>query len=273
MGKSYVGLIELATKALGSPYMYGVDGKVITELLIVQKAEQYPKQYTEDKIDYLRTQIGKVGYECNSFTNLYIGVERSANGWLNYASKSGDIASMPDIIGVTVHYDNHMGVYKGNGEVIEARSTAHGVVITDVTKRGWKNWAMYSEINYEGVDVMKKGDKGEDVYSFQWACKAIGYDTGKWNDMKTGVPNGCDGSFGDHMVGITKQIQTKAKLKVTGIVDTFTFGVVMDALRQTNVKMSSDLKKSNDSLNVARQQRGVINGYIKTLTPYSTQNP
>ena len=55
---------------------------------------------------------------------------------------------MPDIPGVLVFMPGHVGVYIGDGEVIEARGHKFGVVKTKLKNRKWVNWAMVDEIQY-----------------------------------------------------------------------------------------------------------------------------
>ena len=47
---------------------------------------------------------------------------------------------MPDVPGVLVFMPGHVGIYIGNGKVIEARGHAYGVVETNLVGRGWKEW-------------------------------------------------------------------------------------------------------------------------------------
>jgi cell wall-associated NlpC family hydrolase len=50
--------------------------------------------------------------------------------------------------------DGHIGVYIGNGEVIEAQGTAYGVVKTKLEGRGWTKWLKIPNIKY--VEVKSK---------------------------------------------------------------------------------------------------------------------
>jgi hypothetical protein len=155
--KTGQGLADFAFSLIGHPYMYGVNGQVITEALIQEKAEQYPDHYDANKIAKLRTEIGQVAYQCNSFASMYLNISRSADDWLDSAVETGElnynpavgmIKSIPEIIGLSVHYPGHMGIYYGNGNVVEARGTFYGVVETDVTTRGWLHWAKLPGIDY-----------------------------------------------------------------------------------------------------------------------------
>lgn len=74
--------------------------------------------------------------------------DRSADGYYTFARKKGPINTMPDIVGIAVFMPGHVGIYAGNGEVIEARGHKYGVVKTKLKERPWKNWAYINEIEY-----------------------------------------------------------------------------------------------------------------------------
>ena len=59
------------------------------------------------------------------------------------------MSKMPDVPGIAVFMDGHIGIYVGNGEVIEARGHAYGVVTTKLNERKWVRWAYIDEIEYQ----------------------------------------------------------------------------------------------------------------------------
>lgn len=65
------------------------------------------------------------------------------------ASVSGTIDTMPDNPGLAVWKDGHIGVYIGNGEVIEATGTSKGVVKTKLSERSFTHWLKIEYINYD----------------------------------------------------------------------------------------------------------------------------
>lgn len=256
MTKLGVDLANFAISCLGHPYMYGVNGQAITEALIQQKARQYPYQYTPEKIKILRSKIGQVAYQCNSFLSLFMGVEKTANGWLASASRCGSISSIPETRGVSVHYNDHTGIYIGDGWVVEARGTSYGVVKTRLDARPWKEWAMHYGIAYstQGDGFMiRKGDKGSVVYDLQKAMLAAGYNLGAFKDMETGEPNGCDGDFGSATEKAVKNLQAKHNINGTGAVDETTYGKLAKEIRSNSGNLLGELKKANAKIASARQ--------------------
>ncbi len=151
-------------------YVWGTYGNVLTESLFAYKLEQYPDGVGnyEDFIaeNYLgrRTAdcIGLIkGYGWLDASDLTIGYgengvpDYSANQMYQYAKDNG-IAStdyggmdtMPDIPGLMLWKDGHVGVYIGGGYAIEAMSTKKGVGKTEVEGRGWKGWCRLPYLTY-----------------------------------------------------------------------------------------------------------------------------
>ena len=56
------------------------------------------------------------------------------------ARRKDSIETMPDTPGRAVWKSGHIGVYFGNGEVIEAMDTRCGAVKTELQGRGWTQW-------------------------------------------------------------------------------------------------------------------------------------
>ena len=71
-----------------------------------------------------------------------------ANEMFYNATRRGGIETMPDTPGLAVWKAGHIGVYIGNGEVVEAMGTKYGVVKTQLEGRGWTHWLEIPYINY-----------------------------------------------------------------------------------------------------------------------------
>lgn len=160
MTKTAKGLVEYAKAQLGKPYWYGTFGQAANISVYNQKKKQYPTYYMwsypkEDEGVKVHDCVGLIkGYIwCDSNddkTPVYIATQdKSANGMRDVCKEKGDINTMPEIAGILVFMQHHVGVYIGNGEVIEARGHAYGVVKTKLKGRGWTSWGKCPYITYE----------------------------------------------------------------------------------------------------------------------------
>lgn len=160
MLKTNKGLVEYCRAQLGRPYWYGSFGNFGTKAFYDQKKRQYPSQYTwaydaKDTTKKVHDCVGLIkGYLwCDNpqdGTPTYnASQDKSANGMKGVCTVVGDISTIPELPGVLVFKNNHVGVYIGNGEVIEARSHEHGVVKTKLKERGWTSWGQCPYITYE----------------------------------------------------------------------------------------------------------------------------
>ena len=244
-------LADYAISTLGKPYMYGNNGWIITEKLIQStKARTPAHHYTPDKVAHLRKFIGVPGYQCNTYLSVMLEKERSSNGWRDYG-KGGPISTIPDVVGVSVFYEGHTGIYIGNGEVLEARGVFHHVVITKLKDRPWTDWRMFEEIDYQigGEIMLKKGNKGEAVYDYQKLLVSLGYKIGAFLDMKDKkTPNGCDGSFGGYVETATKELEKSYKLTQTGVVTALLYGRVALNLSEKSEKLRKDIAKNQSEI-------------------------
>lgn len=153
----------IAAEKAGWGYVWGTYGRVLTRSLFEMKLEQYPEdvggyqEYIADNYIGKRTadcvglikgyswydpQTESFGYAVNGMPDL------SANQIYEFASEKGSIDTIPEIPGLLVWMDGHVGIYIGNGEVIEAMGTHYGVVRTQLSRRGWKAWAKVPGITY-----------------------------------------------------------------------------------------------------------------------------
>ena len=164
--KNAADFVTYAIHAWGSGwgYVWGTYGNVLTESLLAYKLEQYPDGVGNYE-DLIRANwLGGRTTDCVGLIKGY--------GWLNAetmeiqygthgmpdiganqmyynATESGAIDTMPDIPGLAVWHEGHIGVYIGGGQVIEAMGTRYGVVKTELANRGWTHWLKIPYINYD----------------------------------------------------------------------------------------------------------------------------
>lgn len=148
----------------GWGYVWGTYGCVLTDSLFAYKLEQYPDGVGNYE-DFIRANwLGGRTTDCVGLIKGYgwlntdtLTIDYGTNGMPDIganqmyysASVSGTIDTMPDTPGLAVWHDGHIGVYIGNGEVIEAMGTKYGVVKTQLAGRGWTHWLEIEYINYD----------------------------------------------------------------------------------------------------------------------------
>lgn len=227
MKKKVKGLVEYALAQVGRPYWYGTCGQMATAELYQKKKRQYPAYYTAD--DY-EQQFGQKVHDCGGLAEGYLmgktpdsdieydrKYDYTANGLYAACKEKGDIRTMPDIAGLCVFYSGHMGIYVGDGKVVEARGHRYGVVITKLDSRPWKYWGKHPDIDYTPeyeeytevkLPVLKKGTKTADVGIMQTLLLYQGYSVGS---------SGVDCSFGGATQKAIKALQVDQNLPITGI--------------------------------------------------------
>jgi len=238
---------ELAAFALDkartkSGYVYGTHGTLYTRAVALAKNRQYGAKMGSDY--YLGTcakWLGKVVTDCSGLFKWFIfsklGVrydakwDVSADGAIKrWHSESGPIATMPRVPGIVVHSPGHIGVYVGDGNVVEARGARYGVVITELAKRPWKSWGRLNWLEYDlppdGAakdappkasapaesktapalyPTLREGSKGEPVKLLQHTLKESGADVA------------VDGDFGPKTMSAVKAFQASRGLAADGI--------------------------------------------------------
>lgn len=159
MSKTNIGLVEYAQAQLGKPYWYGTYGQLSTKSLYEQKKKQLPSYYKWNLKD---SELNKKVHDCSGLIKGYLwcddardntpkynsNEDLNANTLLKRCTEKGDISTIPEIPGVLVFMTGHVGIYKGNGEVIEARGHSYGVVITKLKERKWTKWGKCCFITY-----------------------------------------------------------------------------------------------------------------------------
>ena len=166
--KTNLGLVEYCKAQLGKPYWYGTFGQIATENLLRQKSVQYPTQYKWT--DFIE-QYGQRVHDCVGLIKGYLWSENSnstpiynskqdkdVSGMKANCTETGNIKTIPELPGVLVFMEGHVGIYIGNGKVIEARGHAYGVVETNLVGRGWTKWGKLDWITYVGDEEMTEED-------------------------------------------------------------------------------------------------------------------
>ncbi len=143
-------------------YVWGTFGTVLTEDFLAFKIEQFGDDVKEYEAIIREKWLGRRVVDCAGLIKSYgwyvpgEGVDYNAGDMPDWgtqefydnAVEKGPIDTIPEIPGLLVYADGHIGVYIGGGWAIEAISHAGGVVKTRVADRTWTDWLRCPYIEY-----------------------------------------------------------------------------------------------------------------------------
>lgn len=203
-------------------YVWSLNGEMYTR----EKAQEYhdKKRSTSswrDPATYWLKDcarwIGKMAADCSggivgAIRTVIPGYgDRTANTFYNQCTDKGKIATIPEIPGLCVWRDGHIGIYEGGGNVLEFRGTEYGAVRTVLKDRNFTHWGKLRDIVYGKEEstvakiITKNLSFDGDVQTLQTALNALGY--------PCGTP---DGKAGDKtLAGIKAFCEAHSTLGVT----------------------------------------------------------
>ena len=163
--KNNLDLVKWAQMAYDNKwgYVWGSHGNVLTANELKRFEKTFGSHVT-DKEEYIKSHwLGRRTSDCVGLIKGYGWYDETsgtikygtngmkdvtADGMFNAAVEKGPISTMPDIPGIAVWHQGHIGVYIGNGYVIHAANTYDGVSKTPITSSGWTHWLKVPYINY-----------------------------------------------------------------------------------------------------------------------------
>ena len=163
--KNNLDLVKWAQMAYDNKwgYVWGSHGNVLTANELKRLEKTFGSHVT-DKEEYIKSHwLGRRTSDCVGLIKGYGWYDETsgtikygtngmkdvtADGMFNAAVEKGSISTMPDIPGIAVWHQGHIGVYIGNGYVIHAANTYDGVIKTPITSSGWTHWLKVPYINY-----------------------------------------------------------------------------------------------------------------------------
>lgn len=168
MCKNNIELVAFARLMVGQVYWFGTYGQVGNAKLLAERAKAYPGQFSQKRINTAkeRGDFGKRVMDCSGLIKNYLmsntdnldgmpmppsydfKYDLSANSFHTKASEKGPIGSMPEIIGLGLWKNNHVGVYIGGGKCIEAKGFDYGVVESVVANTAFTEWFKIPFIEY-----------------------------------------------------------------------------------------------------------------------------
>lgn len=242
-------------------YWYGTCGYKCDLDLYKSKKKQYPKYYTPERESGYMADI-KAGAMCCDCVGMiksffwkggdidaetrYDGdgkrtgcPDQSANGMFELCRDAGFIGTIPEVPGLVVWRNGHIGVYIGGGYTIEARGFAYDIQKRKLTDGTWTKWGRLPFMEYDataseptaekpiyklGDRLLKYGARGADVKELQIYLAELGFDIGR---------TGADGVFGALTEKAVRELQKAAEIDVDGIVGKDTLRALMAALARS----------------------------------------
>lgn len=156
MAKKMTGkeLVDFCRSKIGTPYVYGMKGKVMTEQNYKFLKNTYGKMvWLSD-----RDKIGKVCVDCSGLISWACGVTLGSGQWKARATKINPISTIEKApIGALVWMQGHIGVYTGmkNGHpyYVAADGSAYGVREVPLRCNKFTHWLLVEDVfQYEMRD-------------------------------------------------------------------------------------------------------------------------
>ena len=236
----------------GWGYIYGTSGEIWTQAQQNAASREQTKKYGQKW----------VGHRVADCSGLFAWAFRQLGGycyhgsntmWRKYAAAKGALQGgkrtdgQPLKPGTAVFLTkgsdrHHVGLYVGDGKVIEAKGTAYGVVESKITR--WNEWAELTGTSYAAdtpdspadtpaapnttenpadaqggaspLLVLRNGSRGTQVKVLQYLLIDAGFDCGK-----------VDGIVGKNTTAAVKAFQTAHSLTADGIVGAKTWAALL----------------------------------------------
>ena len=146
-------LVDFARTKLGTAYVYGMKGAVMTE----EKYEQLKLFYGSLVWDSDRKKIGQVCVDCSGLISWATGIHRSSQGYYLMAAEVFPISTVAKApIGAAVWCKGHIGIYIGKGKYIAADGSARGVREAKLQGSVFTHWFLLKDIMYEEEEMVTK---------------------------------------------------------------------------------------------------------------------
>ena len=207
-----VGLVAYLKSKLGTPYVYGTDGAILTKNKLDILRKTYPGTYTNDYYNKCAESIGKQTFDCSGSINSYIFDDgKNYNAAKDYSSYSiysqskkivpiSQVKSMP--IGSILWRSGHVGTKIDDKYCIETRSAWYpqGLEKRLISAGKWTHVVLHPAITYVDdsnkttTDEVKTPSYGivakESIKQLQIALNAGGYKDKNGNTLKVDSKGG-----------------------------------------------------------------------------------
>ena len=153
-------LVAFARSKIGTPYVYGMKGTVMTQANFNYLKGKHGKYVLNSDVK----KIGQVCVDCSGLISWACGVVLGSAQWFERANVKRPIATIKDApLGALVWMKGHIGVYSGmrNGVpyYIAADGSAYGVQEVPLSRNRFTHWLLVEDVfeyGTEGNEVVEK---------------------------------------------------------------------------------------------------------------------
>ena len=146
-------LVDFAKSKLGTPYVYGMKGDVLT----AKKYDQLKILFGPLVWDSDRKKIGRVCVDCSGLISWGTGIYRNSQGYHDTAAEVFPISTINQApVGAAVWCKGHIGIYLGGGKYIAADGSRYGVRIASVKNSPFTHWFLLKDIVYKEEEMVTK---------------------------------------------------------------------------------------------------------------------
>lgn len=163
MAKKMTGkeLVAFCRSKIGTAYVFGMKGKVMTEANFQYLYNTYGSRYVPWS-DHAK--VGKVCVDCSGLISWACGVVLGSGQWMNRANVKKPISTLRQApIGALVWMEGHIGVYSGmkNGvhHYIAADGSKYGVREVPISQNRFTHWLLVEDVfdyEMEGEEMVTK---------------------------------------------------------------------------------------------------------------------
>lgn len=151
-------LVAFAKSKLGTPYVYGMKGEVMT----LAKYNYLKSLYGDYVWDSDKSKVGKVCCDCSGLISWATGIVRNSQGYHDTALEVQPISTISKApIGAAVWQKGHIGIYIGNGEYIAEDGSAYGCRRNKLSNASFTHWLKLADIDYTAKEEEEMVEKAK----------------------------------------------------------------------------------------------------------------
>lgn len=223
----------------GADWKKNADAKDSNYYYTALYGEKWIGHYVSDCAGLFVWAFKQYGLKMSTVASYIYASYCSRKGALNSDLKKTLVPGTAVFTGDTAAKHPHVGLYVGNGKIIEAHGTQAGVCTANITETRWKWWGELKNVSYPAQNeqkpasapaedktsadarpTLRQGMKGDYVKQLQKRLIELGYSVGS---------AGADGDFGSGTLAAVKKFQKAAGLTQDGVVGAKTWAALDSA--------------------------------------------